>query len=99
MNVGMRVRGGLLATLILFAMPVAGTLAVLLVPSVAVAQTVGLVQLLRQKNVPYELIVVPDDTHETMIHDRWMYLWDRMEAFLKKYVRDKAAVTSTGGIP
>jgi len=67
--------------------------------NVPFAQTVGLVQLLRQKNVPYELIVVPDDTHETLIYDRWMYLWGRMEAFLKRYVRDKATATSTGGIP
>jgi dipeptidyl aminopeptidase/acylaminoacyl peptidase len=58
--------------------------------NVPFAQTIGLVQLLRQKDVPYELIVVPDDTHETLIYDRWMYLWGRMETFLKKYVKDKS---------
>ena len=43
MNVGMRVRGGLLATLIMFAMPVAVALAAMLVPSAAVAQTSSIV--------------------------------------------------------
>ena len=57
--------------------------------NVPFGQTVGLVQLLRQKNVPYELIVVPDDTHETLIYDRWMYLWGRMETFLKTHLWNK----------
>ena len=41
MNVGMRVRGGLLAALILVAAPVAATLGDMLVPSPAAAQTVA----------------------------------------------------------
>lgn len=44
MNVGMRVRGGLLAALIMFAMPVAVTLAAGLVSSSALAQTVDSIQ-------------------------------------------------------
>jgi outer membrane protein insertion porin family len=44
MNVGMRVRGGLLAALIMVAMPVAASLAALLVSSSAVAQTVDSIQ-------------------------------------------------------
>ena len=44
MNVGMRVRGGLLAALIMVAMPVAATLAALLVSSSAIAQTVDSIQ-------------------------------------------------------
>ena len=44
MNVGMRVRGGLLAALVMFAMPVAATLAAGLVSSSALAQTVDSIQ-------------------------------------------------------
>ncbi len=44
MNVGMRVRGGLLAALIMFAMPVAATLAAGLVSSSALAQTVDSIE-------------------------------------------------------
>src|SRR5262245_9962322 len=58
------------------------------------AQTVGLVQLLRAHNVPYELFVMPDDTHETLLYKRWIPTWDRMEAFLNKYLKKEAA-TST----
>jgi len=58
------------------------------------AQTVGLVQLLRAHNVPYELFVMPDDTHETLLYKRWIPIWDRMESFLNRYLKKEAA-TST----
>ena len=48
------------------------------------AQTVGLVDLLRAHNVPYELLVLPDDVHETLLYRRWLTIFDRMEAFLRK---------------
>jgi len=51
------------------------------------SQTVGLVQLLRARNVPYELIVYPDDVHETLLHKRWLYTFARMDEFLRKYLR------------
>ena len=44
MNVGMRVRGGVFAALMMVAMPVAASLAALLVSSPAVAQTVDSIQ-------------------------------------------------------
>jgi len=49
------------------------------------AQMVGLVNLLRARNVYHELIVFPDDVHETLLHSRWLYTFDRMEAFLNKF--------------
>jgi len=49
------------------------------------AQTVGLVQLLRARDVYHELIVFPDDIHETLLHSRWLYTFDRMEAFLNRF--------------
>jgi len=54
--------------------------------NVAFSQTTGLVQLLRQRDVYTELIVFPDDTHESMLHSRWMYTLDRMETFLKTFL-------------
>ncbi len=54
--------------------------------NVAFEQTTGLVQLLRQRDVYMELIVFPDDTHESMLHSRWMYTLDRMDTFLKKFL-------------
>ena len=58
------------------------------------AQTVGLVSLLRAHNVPYELFVMPDDTHETLLYKRWVPLWERMELFLNKHLK-KEPGTST----
>jgi dipeptidyl-peptidase 4 len=58
--------------------------------NVAFTQTVGLVQLLRAHNVYHELIVVPDDVHESMLYSRWIHTWNRMGDFLQRFVRDKA---------
>jgi outer membrane protein insertion porin family len=56
MNVGMRVRGGLLAALIIFAMPVAATLAAMLVSSPVAAQTVASIQVEGNRRVEIETI-------------------------------------------
>ena len=54
--------------------------------NVAFQQTTGLVQLLRARDVPYELIVFPDDVHDSLLHSRWVYTFKRMDEFLKKYL-------------
>jgi dipeptidyl aminopeptidase/acylaminoacyl peptidase len=63
--------------------------------NVAFQQTTGLVQLLRQRDVHYELIVFPDDTHESMLHSRWLYTLDRMERFLRRFLGDGSKTTTT----
>ena len=57
------------------------------------SQTVGLVQLLRARNIYHELIVIPDDLHESMLHSRWVYTWNRMGDFLHRFVWNKQAAT------
>ncbi len=59
------------------------------------AQTVGLVQLLRARKIYHELIVVPDDLHESMLHRNWIDTFDRMGVFLKRFVWDKQPVPTT----
>jgi dipeptidyl aminopeptidase/acylaminoacyl peptidase len=54
--------------------------------NVAFQQTTGLVQLLRARDVEYELIVFPDDVHDSLVHSRWVYTFDRMDQFLKKHM-------------
>jgi dipeptidyl aminopeptidase/acylaminoacyl peptidase len=55
------------------------------------SQTIGLVQLLRGHGVHYELMVVPDDLHESMFHGIWMDTWNRIGDFLGRFVRDRQA--------
>ena len=55
------------------------------------AQTIGLVQLLRARNVYHEIVVIPDDLHESMLHRNWIATFDKMTAFLKKFVWEKQA--------
>jgi dipeptidyl aminopeptidase/acylaminoacyl peptidase len=55
--------------------------------NVAFTQTTGLVQLLRAHDVPHEVIVFPDDVHESLLYSRWLYTFDRMEAFLAKHLK------------
>ena len=58
------------------------------------AQTVGLVQLLRARDVYHELIVVPDDLHESMLHRNWIDTFDRMGVFLKRFVWNREQAPS-----
>jgi len=58
------------------------------------AQTVGLVQLLRARGIYYELEVVPDDLHESMLHRNWIATFGRMGDFLKRFVWNKEVATS-----
>ena len=67
--------------------------------NVAFSQTVGLVQLLRNRGVYYELTVFPDDTHESLLHSRWMEVWNRSTDFLHRFVWERQtppAMTSNG---
>jgi dipeptidyl aminopeptidase/acylaminoacyl peptidase len=54
--------------------------------NVAFAQTTGLVQLLRAHNVEHELIVFPDDVHDSLLYKRWIYTFDRTREFLQRYL-------------
>ena len=55
--------------------------------NVQFSQTTGLVQLLRARDVHYELIVYPDDTHATMLYRRWLDTFGRIEDFLNRFLR------------
>ncbi len=59
------------------------------------AQTIGLVQLLRARGIYHELIVVPDDLHESMLHKNWIDTFDRMGTFLHKFVWEKQKAPPT----
>ncbi|MEX2271677.1 MAG: prolyl oligopeptidase family serine peptidase [Vicinamibacterales bacterium] len=58
--------------------------------NVAFQQTTGLVQLLRARDVHYELIVFPDDVHDSLIHSRWVYTFERSAEFLDRYLKPRA---------
>ena len=62
--------------------------------NVAFQQMTGLIQLLRQRDVYYELIVFPDDVHESLLHSRWLYTLGRMETFLHKFLWEKTLTAS-----
>jgi dipeptidyl aminopeptidase/acylaminoacyl peptidase len=59
------------------------------------AQTVGLVQLLRARGVYYELQVIPDDLHESMLHRNWVGTFGHMGDFLHRFVWNKEAAAAT----
>jgi dipeptidyl aminopeptidase/acylaminoacyl peptidase len=63
-------------------------------------QTIGLVNLLRAHNIYYELTVVPDDVHESLLHSRWMDIFSRSSDFLHRFVWDRQTppvMTTTSG--
>jgi dipeptidyl aminopeptidase/acylaminoacyl peptidase len=50
---------------------------------------VGLVQLLRARGIYHEMIIIPDDLHESMLHKNWVDTWERTDRFLKRFVWNK----------
>jgi dipeptidyl aminopeptidase/acylaminoacyl peptidase len=65
--------------------------------NVQFSQTTGLVQLLRAHNVYHELIVFTDDTHEPLLHKRYLYAFTRLEEFISRFLKPDAARTTAGG--
>ena len=63
--------------------------------NVQFSQTTGLVQLLRAHDVYHELIVFPDDVHESLLYKRWMYTLDRMETFLNRFLKGGGTMTTS----
>jgi dipeptidyl aminopeptidase/acylaminoacyl peptidase len=53
------------------------------------SQMIGLVDLLRAHGVYYELTVIPDDQHESMIHSNWVTTFNKMGDFLHRFVWEK----------
>jgi len=53
------------------------------------SQMVGLVSLLRAHGVYYDLTVIPDDVHESLLHSRWIDIFSRSSDFLHRFVWDK----------
>ncbi len=64
--------------------------------NVAFSQTTGLVQLLRAHNVYHELIVFPDDVHDSLLYKRWLYAFDRTAEFLNRFLRANQKTTTAG---
>ena len=36
----------------------------------------------------------PDDVHESLLHSRWIYTWERMNEFLKKHVWNRRSAAN-----
>ncbi len=61
------------------------------------SQTVGLVQALRANDVPYELIVFPDDVHDSLVYDRWLQAFGATDDFFDRTLIRKEPVRADGG--
>jgi len=55
--------------------------------NVAFSQTVGLVQLLRARKVPFELIVYPDEVHDFLVHARWLQAFNAADKFFAEHLK------------
>jgi dipeptidyl aminopeptidase/acylaminoacyl peptidase len=53
------------------------------------SQTIGLIPLLRARNIYFELLVVPDDMHEAALHRRVLEMYERTADFLHRFVWEK----------
>jgi dipeptidyl-peptidase 4 len=62
--------------------------------NVQFSQMTGLVQLLRAHGVYHEVIVFPDDVHETLLHKRYVYAFDRLSEFMARFLKGAPARTT-----
>ncbi len=53
------------------------------------SQTIGLIPLLRARNIYFELLVVPDDMHEAALHRRLLDMYEHTADFLHRFVWEK----------
>ncbi|HEX7091542.1 MAG TPA: prolyl oligopeptidase family serine peptidase [Longimicrobiales bacterium] len=60
--------------------------------NVSFSQTVGLVQLLRAHDVPFELIVFPDEVHDFLLHSHWMRVFNAADDFFDRTLIRKEPV-------
>lgn len=63
--------------------------------NVRFAQTVDLVPLLRQHHVPYELVVMPDETHDLLLWRSWLRNFDATTDFFERTLIKGEAIPST----
>ncbi|MGQ9577284.1 MAG: prolyl oligopeptidase family serine peptidase [Candidatus Aminicenantales bacterium] len=55
--------------------------------NVAFSQTTGLVQLLRARNIYYELIVLPDEVHDFLIFANWLKTFHAAQDFFDRFLK------------
>jgi dipeptidyl aminopeptidase/acylaminoacyl peptidase len=65
--------------------------------NVQFSQMTGLVQLLRAHNVYHEVMVFTDDTHEPLLHARYLQVFNRLEEFIGRYLKGSPALSTAGG--
>lgn len=53
------------------------------------SQTIGLIPLLRARNIYFELLMVPDDMHEAALHRRMLDMYEHTADFLRRFVWEK----------
>jgi dipeptidyl aminopeptidase/acylaminoacyl peptidase len=65
--------------------------------NVAFSQTTGLVQLLRARQIPHDLIVFPDEVHDFLVHRKWLQVFNASDAFFARHRRRGGVVGDAGG--
>lgn len=64
--------------------------------NVPFGQTVQLVQALRKQGVPYDLITIPDEIHDLLLHRSWLMYFHAQTDFLDRHLGVSAATARTG---
>ncbi|WP_158600236.1 S9 family peptidase [Fibrisoma montanum] len=54
--------------------------------NVTFAETVDLVQKLRDKGVPTEVLIFPDDVHSFLLHKNWVRTYQALDVFFRKHL-------------
>ncbi|HUE87386.1 MAG TPA: hypothetical protein VMO26_15030 [Vicinamibacterales bacterium] len=55
--------------------------------------------LLRAHDIDHDLIVFPDDVHDSLLHKRWIYTFERTGEFLGRYIGTPRRTTTAVSRP
>ena len=55
--------------------------------NVTVQQTIDLVKLLREKNIPFELLIIPDDVHDFLRYENWVRVYKASADFFDRKLK------------
>jgi dipeptidyl aminopeptidase/acylaminoacyl peptidase len=55
--------------------------------NVFVNQTIDLIRLMREKNVPFELLIIPDDVHDFLRYENWIHVYKASADFFDRKLK------------
>lgn len=65
--------------------------------NVAFSQTIDLAVRLRERGVPFEQLIFPDEVHDFLLHRHWIEIYKAAAEFLDRHLKQTRSAANSGG--